>query len=43
MSLNQDTRLLSILIDFKFILSTCNNMSIICIGGAAVGSNTLFI
>jgi hypothetical protein len=29
--------------DFTSIVSTCNNMSTICLGGAAVGSNTLLL
>jgi len=29
--------------DFTSILSSCNNMSTMCLGGAAVGSNTLLL
>jgi hypothetical protein len=40
---NQTYGTVTNLSDFTSILSTCNNMSIICIGGAAVGSNTLLL
>jgi len=40
---NQTYGTVTNLSDFTSILSTCNNMSTICLGGAAVGSNTLLL
>ena len=40
---NQTYATVTNLSDFTSIVSTCNNMSTICIGGAAVGSNTLLL
>jgi hypothetical protein len=40
---NQTYATVTNLSDFTSILSSCNNMSTICLGGAAVGSNTLLL